>query len=192
VIAFWTLTPPSPAWVDRYYTNGFYTVLASALVPLTGGVALPITALLLAALLTWAVLSVTLTKRRRGPRALPRWLGRGVVGAVTLYALFIVVWGANYGRTAVETRLSLSTSAPPNARETVAFAEALGNVIRRDHAAAPGWESRLSPSPHLHRGGLSQIAAESRATSQEAGMHCCARRAYSIQPIGSWSIRPWS
>jgi hypothetical protein len=101
IIVFWTVLPPSPAWVDRTYTGGFYTALASVLVPLTGSVALPVTALLLGALLVWLVLSTTLSQRRpRGWRAPLRWLGRGVAAAVTLYALFIVMWGANYGRDA--------------------------------------------------------------------------------------------
>ncbi len=144
VIVFWTALPPSPAWVDRYYASGFYTALSSLLVPLTGSVALPVTALLLGALLVWLVLGSTLGKRRpRGWRAPLRWLGRGVAAAVTLYALFIVMWGANYGRTPLETRLNLSTDATPSTLEHIAFAEVLSNVIRHDHAAAPNWAADL-------------------------------------------------
>lgn len=145
LIAAWTLSPPPAAWVDRFYTGGFYAAVASVLVPLTGGVALPVTVILLAVILFGVALGVSFRKRRaRGWRALVRWLGRAAVTGVTLYALFIVLWGANYARTPLETRLNLSTGVTPDTLEHVAFAEVLSNVIRQDYDAAPHWDADLA------------------------------------------------
>jgi hypothetical protein len=145
LIAVWTFFPPPPVWVDTYYTRGLYAALAGVLVPLTGSVPLPVTLLLLAALLVGLVLRVTLAKHRpRGWRAVRQWLGRGVIVGVTLYALFIVVWGANYARTPVEARLNLSAEAAPSTLEHIAFAEVLSNVIRQDYDAPPNWNADLA------------------------------------------------
>ncbi len=144
VIVVWSSFPPSPAWIDRVYTGGFYAAVAGVLVPLTGGTRLPVTALLLALLVFGLVLKLMLGERARSRRAFLRWLRRGVVSGVTLYALFIIVWGANYARTPLETHLSLSTEVTPDAPEHAAFAEALGTVIRRDHTAPADWETDLA------------------------------------------------
>ena len=144
LIAVWTFLPPPPAWTDRFYTGGLYAAVASVLVPLTGGTRLPVTALLLAVLVLGLALSLILGERARGWRAFLRWLRRGVVTGVTLYALFIVLWGANYARTPLETRLALSTEVVPDTLEYIAFAEVLSNVIRHDHAAPADWDTDLA------------------------------------------------
>ena len=144
LIAFWIFLPPSPAWLDRVYGGVVYPAIARVLVPLTGTSALPVTAILLAVLLVWLVLSVALSKNRlRGAAALRRWLWRGVVTAATLYALFIVLWGANYGKTPLETRLHLSADAPTTA-ETLALAENLSRVLRQTYNAPEIWTTDLS------------------------------------------------
>ena len=148
LIAVWTFFPPPPAWIDRFYTGEFYAAVASVLVPLTGGTRLPVTMLLLGVLVLGLALRLILGERGRGWRALWhwlwRWLRRGVVAGVTLYALFIVLWGANYARTPLETRLGLSTVVVPDTLEHLAFAEVLSNVIRHDHAAAADWDTDLA------------------------------------------------
>ena len=144
VIAIWTFSLPSPAWIDRFYTGGFYAAVASVLVPLTGGTRLPVTALLLALLVFGLALRAVLGERVRGWRVPLRWLKRGVVAGVTFYALFIVLWGANYARTPLETQLGLSTEVTPDTLEHIALAEVLSNVIRHDHAAPADWETDLA------------------------------------------------
>ena len=144
LIAVWTFFPPPPTWIDRFYTGGFYAAVASVLVPLTGATRLPVTALLLAVLVLGLALRLVLGERARGWRAPLRWLRRGVVAGVTLYALFIMLWGANYARTPLETRLGLSTEVTPGTLEHIAFAEVLSNVIRHDHAAAADWNADLA------------------------------------------------
>lgn len=144
LITWWTFLPPPSAWLDRVYGGVIYPAIAAVLVPLTGSAPLPATALLLAALLVWPILSVALSKnRRRGAPAFWRWLRHGAVTAVTLYALFIVLWGANYGKTPLETRLGLSTGAP-TAAETTALAEALSRTLRQNSDASQSWTTDLS------------------------------------------------
>ena len=144
LIVWWILFPPPPVWLERMYGGVVYPAIAGVLVPLTGSLPLPLTPLLLAALLVWPILSVALNKNRlRGYRALWRWLWRGLVAAATLYALFIVLWGANYGKTPLETRLNLSTGAPTGA-ETFTLAEALSRVLRQNSAASQNWTADLS------------------------------------------------
>ncbi len=144
LIAVWTFSPPPPAWIDRLYTGGFYAAVASLLVPLTGGVELPVTVLLLGVLGLGLALRLVLEKRARGWRVPLRWLRRGVVTLVTIYALFIVMWGANYARTPLETRLAFSNEVKPDTLEHLAFAEVLSSVIRHDHAAAANWSTDLA------------------------------------------------
>ena len=144
VIAFWTVLPPPSGWLERVYGGLIYPAIAGVLVPLSGSLELPVTALLLGALVLLGVLGVTLSKnRRRGAAAFWRGLWRVWVTAVTVYALFIVLWGANYGKTPLETRLKLSTD-EPDMLETVAMAEVLSNVLRQDFDALENWDDDLS------------------------------------------------
>ncbi len=144
LIVWWVLFPPPSGWVGRVYGGVIYPAIAGVLVPLTGSLPLPVTPLLLAALLVWLVLSIALNKNRlRGPQAFWRWLWRGLVTAATLYTLFIVLWGANYGKTPLETRLGLSTDAP-TATETFTLAEALSRVLRQDSGASQNWTADLN------------------------------------------------
>ena len=132
--------PPPAAWLDRVYGHGVYPVIAGVLVPLTGNVPLPVTPILVAALLVWLALSAALRRRQR--KSVWRWLWRGVVTAATLYAFFIVLWGANYGKTPIETRLGLS-AAPPTAAETLALANNLSILLRQDAGAPETWSTDL-------------------------------------------------
>lgn len=145
LIALWLFAPPPAAWIDAYYTDGFYAALARVLVPLSGGVALPLTPILLLLLVVVAVLGGALTKNPRGGwRALGRWAGRGTLVVLSGYALFIVIWGGNYGRTPIDARLGLSTEVALTTPEHVAFAEVLSNVIRQDWDAEADWDADLA------------------------------------------------
>ncbi len=143
-IVWWLFFPPPLVWLDRVYGGVIYPAIAGVLVPLTGSLPLPVIPLLLAASLLWPILSVALNKNRlRGFRAFRHFLWRSLVAAATLYALFIVLWGANYGRTPLETRLGLSTTAP-TAAETAALARNLSQILRQNRNASQSWTTDLS------------------------------------------------
>ena len=145
IIAGWTLLPLSPALVDSLYTRGLYRGIAAALVPLTGSVPLPVTPIVIAALLIWLVLSVVLRRhKRRGWRAALHGLYGLFITVATLGALFIVIWGANYGRTPLETRLKLSTDTEPSMLDIISLTESLGNIIRQTETAKPSWDADVA------------------------------------------------
>lgn len=142
VVAVWTFWPPPAAWLDRVYGGVVYPAITGVLVPLTGALELPVTALLIAALLLWLALSSVFGKRT-GRAAVGRGLWRVLVGAATLAALFVVLWGANYGRTPVEARLNLGAGSVPEPLETAALTEALAATLRRDARAPEVWDADL-------------------------------------------------
>ena len=150
LIAWWVFLPPPAAWLDRVYGSSVYPAIAGVLVPLTGSAALPVTPILLAVLLVWLVLSVALNKRRR-ETSVWHWLWRGAVTAATLYALFIVLWGANYGKTPVETRLGLSLT-PPTPAEALALANNMSILLRQDAGAPEAWTTDLDAGLQSLRG----------------------------------------
>lgn len=143
VVAAWTVFPPPAAWLDRVYGGVVYPAITGVLVPLTGALELPVAALVLAALLLWLALSLVFSKRT-GRSAVWRGLWRTLVGTATLAALFILLWGANYGRTPVETRLTLSAGVTPEPLETAALAEALADILRENADAPEVWDADLT------------------------------------------------
>ncbi len=140
VVALWTVSPPPAAWLDRVYGGVVYPAIAAVLVPLTGALELPVAALVIAGLLLWLVLSLVFSKRT-GRSAVWRGLWRTLVGTATLAALFVVLWGANYGRTPLETRLNLSAGTTPEPLETAALADALADILRENADAPEAWDT---------------------------------------------------
>ncbi len=144
IITCWLFVPLSPARIDTLYTGGLYRGVAGVLVPLTGSVPLPITPILIAALLAGLVLSFVLRRpQRRGWRTLGHSLLGLVITGATLYALFIVLWGANYAQTPLETRLALSTDTEPSTLDVISLTESLGNIIRQTETSKPNWTADL-------------------------------------------------
>ncbi len=145
VIALWTFVPLSPTLVDTLYTRGLYRGIAAVLVPLTGATALPIFPIVVAALLIWFILSRFLRRGSRGSfgQRLLHGLYGLFIGLATLWTLFILMWGANYARTPLETHLDLSTDTEPSMLDIISLTESLGNVIRQTVTATPDWDSDL-------------------------------------------------
>lgn len=145
IILGWIVVPRPEQWVDSAYTNGVYRFVASKLIPISG--ALPVSIAGLAGLLGMGVLIVLLVvswRRRFSIQTFTwRWLGRVIVVGLALSALFIVMWGANYGRTPMELRLELDTGRIETA-EVAKLAHDLEVVVRRNVVAAPDWNSSLT------------------------------------------------
>ena len=144
VILAWLMVPRPEHWVDSVYTDGVYRSIAKTLVPISG--ALPVSIAGLAGLFgmgAFAVLLVVSWRRRFSIQTfMGQWLGRVIVAGLALSALFIVVWGANYGRTPLETRLGLDTEQVRSA-EVAKLAHDLKVVVRRNVAPPPDWNSSL-------------------------------------------------
>ncbi len=96
------------AWVERFYTNGFYSRLQSLITPVTNLVTFAFGDLLVIALVistpVWWIVRI---KRAKGKRL--RETGRLAFNTVTLSAIiflaFLFLWGFNYQRQPLAARL---------------------------------------------------------------------------------------
>ena len=134
---------PLPArWVERWYSNGIYPYLQRALTSASNLVPVAMFDVCLVGALAWLVWA---WRRpcghggRRG-RAVVRSLWHTLVGAASVYLVFLLCWGLNYQREPLSARLELAAAAP-NAdavltlgRDTVRHANAL-----HDQAHQAGW-----------------------------------------------------
>ncbi|MDX2004021.1 MAG: DUF3810 family protein [Meiothermus sp.] len=127
----WAFAPPGAEWIERHYSRGFYPWLASGLVPLAGAVPFSLAALVVVLVPAgWAVWSMGRLRRRR----LLEWLGGSALLVATVYALFVLVWGANYGRLSIEAQMGLAAGAQ-NPQELGRLVERLGTLIARSASA---------------------------------------------------------
>lgn len=147
VIALWALLPLPPALVDTVYTRGLYRGIAAVLVPVTGATALPVLPILVAVLLVWLIVGTAWRRRRpfrpRGWQAFLHGFYGLLIGVVTIWALFILLWGENYARTPLETHLQLSTDTEPSMLDIISLTESLGNIIRQTETSTPDWDADL-------------------------------------------------
>ncbi|HEX7021350.1 MAG TPA: DUF3810 family protein, partial [Trueperaceae bacterium] len=134
----WRLDAPSTAWVERVYARELYPLLASVIVPIFGAVPISVMGLVLVMLpfglvgmLIWSF------RRRRSFWAwLWSWLWRLAAGGLVAYALFVLLWGANYRREPVEVLLDLPAGSV-SPQDVEALGQGLLGVVIRD-APGPG------------------------------------------------------
>lgn len=138
ILLLWSLFPPPALWVERVYARGLYPVIASALVPLSNLFPFSLSLAVLAALAPLALLIVFFgigRWRRRGAHRIrgSLWLvsWRVLTIGVGVYALFLGLWGANYGRLPIETLLELDTE-PVTLTEVETLSRNLLAVIREN------------------------------------------------------------
>lgn len=100
------VVPLPAAWVERWYSQGVYPRWQTLVTPVTN--LMPIALLDVAVVIAlvmfgwWCARSVR--RRGLGPSAL-RGLRAGLVGAAAGYVLFLAMWGFNYQRLPLDTRL---------------------------------------------------------------------------------------
>ncbi len=135
---------PDAAWVEAYYSRGAYLVLQRRITPWANAVPIAVTDILLAAaaLAVFAVISVSLRRAGAGGRgsALARAVALGTAAASATYVLFVGMWGLNYGREPLRTRLDFERArVTPDAARRFA-----GELVERvnalhDSAHGAGW-----------------------------------------------------
>ncbi len=160
VILSWTLFPPPAAWIDAVYTPHLYAGLARGLVPLTGALPFSLAGVLGVVGLLWLGVTLFRSSPRVGRGAFFRhWTLRAALSGVTLAALFTLMWGANYGRTPLETRYGFADE-PTQAAEVEHLARELLAVMQRDApTGAPpdnAWEQGLAEG----RASLGRLVSE--------------------------------
>jgi hypothetical protein len=106
-LALALLLVPLPAdAIDTWYSNGVYLRLQRVVTPLSNLVPIAVFDLALAALLLLGLRMVAGRVRRHGVvRGALRAGGVIVVTAAAVYLVFLVMWGFNYRRVALEVKL---------------------------------------------------------------------------------------
>jgi Protein of unknown function (DUF3810) len=125
----WFLLNPSSALVEALYSRRIYPFLSSLVVPLTSFLPFSLaTVLLLSLPLLWLAFSIRSFQKRTSRGWLALWLWRTLVCLAILYGLFVIFWGANYRREAIEHLAHLpATSVIPSDVENLA--KALQNIL---------------------------------------------------------------
>jgi hypothetical protein len=103
------LFPPPPPWVECVYSLGAYPRIQQALTWLSNQVRLPlfdlaVTVLVLVAIGLWAA-AWRARRQSRSWRPLLQAAGRTLVLLACVYLWFVLVWGLNYRRPAIETTI---------------------------------------------------------------------------------------
>ncbi len=147
------------SWVETYYSNGIYPVMAVASRALLGWIPFSVGDLLYAAatiyllLLIWKGFTV-LKNSRSAPVPWVTLLRKAVTVALVIYILFNVLWGLNYNRQGISTQLALK-EAPYSSSELTNLVAALqqklclyGNEVSRTE------RTRLSSNSDLFEEGV--------------------------------------
>lgn len=132
LLLVWTLAPPAAGWVDAVYTPTLYAGVARALIPVTGALPFSLAGLLGLGGALWLGVGLFRSWRHLRPlEFLRRWALRAAFLGTVLSALFLLMWGANYARTPLETRYRLPEG-PTRAAEVERLARGLARVIAQD------------------------------------------------------------
>ncbi|MEM6428914.1 MAG: DUF3810 family protein [Deinococcota bacterium] len=126
-IASWLFLPVSPRLTERLYSTGIYLQIARVLIPITSAVPVSMTGALLIMLPVVLVVSMVRSWRHYRQTRLEQtgleqtgrkritlltwllmWLERLITSLVIIAGLFLLTWGLNYNRLAVEDVLGLS------------------------------------------------------------------------------------
>jgi hypothetical protein len=139
------LFQPTPAWVERHYSEGAYPLLQSWLTPISNWFPLPVSDVLILALVLglpawWVVRLKAAGKGRRG-RASGILVFNTAVLASVIFLLFEVLWGLNYSREPLSQKLDYDQKRIT--RESVISLAALST--NRLNADSP--EAHSSPWP---------------------------------------------
>jgi hypothetical protein len=172
------LFQPSPAWVERRYSTGLYPLLQSWITPISNWFPLPISDLLIVALVLslpawWVVRLKAAGKGRRG-RALGSLAFNTMVLASVIFLFFEVLWGLNYSRESLSQKLDYDQKRIT--RESVISLAALST--NRLNAESPNahstpwpddseWIRRLLPSFNA----VVTDLGDSRGTAPARGKH---------------------
>jgi hypothetical protein len=148
VAAFVVALVPLPAsWVEALYSERAYLALQRVLTPATNRVPFAALDLLLALVILWLIgLIVGFVRGWRKPgviRSSGRLLARLAMTAAVVYLAFVVLWGLNYRRVPLTSRLAYSKEAVTPAATLALARTAAGraNQLRAAGFEPPSWEA---------------------------------------------------
>ena len=106
------LVPLRPEWIESAYSMGVYPVIQRSLTASSNRTAVALfDVMVLGTTVVWILWLVRDLRRWRWTRALAKVAARTVAVAAALYLAFLVSWGLNYRRVALEDRLGLDSRA---------------------------------------------------------------------------------
>ena len=137
VTAWWFFLPPPRAFVEDWFSRGWYRLLLAWTTPMTQSVPFPIALLLIllgpaAFFLLW--MKNWIAFRRDGPAHWKSlfWAIRSLLLVVPLLVVwFVVFWGAGYRRIPVEERLGFEAS-PITGFEAAGLQDLLAREVKRN------------------------------------------------------------
>jgi hypothetical protein len=148
------ILPWPEAGIERWYSNGVYALIQRPMTWLSNRAPFALAdVVLVAAPIAWVLLAIVDVRRagrRRISRALGRIALRTLVSASVIYLAFLALWGLNYRRVPLETRLRFNAGAltASAARATTLVAVSRVNALHAG-AHAAGWPPADQIEPPL-------------------------------------------
>jgi hypothetical protein len=140
----WFLSQPSPVLLEQVYSRGLYPLLSGLITNITGPIPFSLATVLLISLpLLWIIITLRSYQKRQGLGWWGWWLWHNLLALAMIYALFILFWGANYGRESVESLFALpETSISQNDVEVLA--DSLLTIIQNTVKAERNMDRAIS------------------------------------------------
>ena len=147
--------PLGAAFVERWFSTGLYPRVQRVLTPLSNLLPIAWFDLLSLAAVAWLIWIWWRAARRRG-EPLIRRLGRAAaataVAAAVAYLTFLGLWGLNYRRVPMSTRLLIDPASPSTADVLALGREAAARVNRLyGPARIAGWQEPVWQTPALRQ-----------------------------------------
>lgn len=147
--------PVGAAFVERWYSAGLYPRVQRVLTPLSNLVPVAWFDLLSVAAVAWLIWTWWRAARRRD-EPVSRRLGRAavatVVAAAVVYLTFLALWGLNYRRLPMTTRLVVKATAP-SATDVLTLGQEAAARLNGLYAPArmAGWHEPVWQTPALRQ-----------------------------------------
>ena len=140
------VVPVPPAFVERVYSGGVYPVLQRTLTSFSNRIPLALIDVLLFAAAAWlafVLAGVGALFRPGRSESLRQMAGRVILPAAVLYLAFLVLWGFNYRRLSLDSKLALDSQAVTlDAARSLASTAVMRVNSLHDAAHAAGWPER--------------------------------------------------
>jgi uncharacterized membrane protein (GlpM family) len=110
----WLLVPTPSNSIEEIYSRGLFPTISSVLIPVTNLIPFSLAGIFLVLLPVVSIVVFLRSKRKSGASRVRKlgwhWLWRAPLIGLSVYGLFITVWGANYRRLPIEEILNLTTN----------------------------------------------------------------------------------
>ena len=146
--------PISPTAIERWFSTGLYPTIQRYLTPLSNSLPFALLDLLALAsglaVIAAVIRAVSVTRRTGSVRPVVHLVGHLVFSAALVYLAFLTLWGFNYRRVSMESRVIVDGGAPSSQAVTELGIEAAAQLnALYDEAHRIGWEGGPSNNETL-------------------------------------------